>query len=102
MNFASKDTADQKAGYFKAVIKIDKSIDASTELHAFHEDGSQLTWYPNGFEIKVSNVDSTGPVPKFELVNKTTVKLTNVSELDKQNLQFEVIPVESIALNMLG
>lgn len=70
MNFTS---SGSNSGYFRSVIKIDSSIADPTELHAFYMAGSPITWYPHGFDVQVTNTDSTGPVPQVTITDRKSV-----------------------------
>lgn len=50
-----KNGTDLEPGTFTGSIKIDTSIDAPTEVHAFSGKNGDFSyaWYPNGFDFSV-------------------------------------------------
>ena len=72
---------DQDTGKFVAVLKVDSSIDAPTEIYA-KVSGKGIQWYPKGYDLmflsngkKIEDLDSKIKILDSGHMNKLAFKV---------------------------
>lgn len=55
---------DVESGNFSAVVHVDQTIPASTEIYVHKKDENKdTTWYPNDYDVSFENKEENGPTP---------------------------------------
>lgn len=89
----------QTPGSFTGSIKIDTSIDAPTEVHAFMAQGDNSTyaWYPNGFDFEVIPNPNDKVQPELKTLTRGNTIYFQVEnkEFDGHTLSFKIEPKKS-------